>query len=331
MSPSNSLREALAGKGIQLPTRVPSCFQCRPKSLREIIRILQLPDVELAKWVREDIENFDEDWTNEFQGFANVHWFDYNVWIFSNASQLLMVSWVPRQSLEILRTFNFGELGPDFSQHRHFGNIDFSDGVLFVPVLAKDSTQNSRLLAFTIDLRLIGWAEFVGKKDSKNTGWCAVDPWNRDVLYCSDDSTHFFYAYDVSGFYDLLSKSEEWPKRLDITLLPRTIRLVSREGQPYTISGSLQGVAFSPQGRFYVSQARRTVGWDNHLLCFDALTGVCLGTIHVDHPDSTTVGEELQGPEYHDGGIYIPYLDNDGTGDEIDIVKMRHPDPTHPV
>jgi len=340
-----SLLNALSKKGIKSSVSIPSVFQSCPGSLNELISCLELPSPSISRWQRSST-NLDADWTNEFQGIAYGYFSsekNSTIWFFSNATNIYKVQWDPGVGLEmlinfkILDKFNCNSLGSYLTDHwKHFGDIEYFDGLVLVPFESREKDRCSVLLVFTEDLKFMGWAELTGKYDNENTGWCAVNPWNR-MLYTSDDNAGFFYIYDISEFYNLKDRPDQWPVETTIALQNKQFELIKQDGNQDQLSGSVQGVVFSFNGRIYASQARVTdhcgddpCGWDNRLSCYDMLTGLCLvDKQEIDHPDCLTLGEELQGITIckHTNELYLVYLDNDMGGDEIDILNYHSSDP----
>jgi len=332
-----SLLSALSKKGIRGPTSIPGSFQSCPGSIKELIRCLELPAVEISQWQRAST-NFDANWTDSFQGLA-YGWHDETkntgVWFFSNESDIYKVRWSPGTGAEFLKNYHCDSLGTYLMQNwHHFGDVDYFDGLVLVPFESLDNTRGSVILVFSKDLEFMAWAELTGKGDNRNTGWCAVNPWDR-MLYVSDDDAGFFYVYDISGIYMLKNQPEKWPAKVAIELQNRRFWLKKPDGSPDILAGSMQGVAFSSNGRVYVSQARRTGSWtwDNHLACYDLLTGLRQDYREIAHPDWSNVAEELQGIAVCTGTneLCLVYLDNDLGGDEIDILNYWSTDPRIPV
>jgi hypothetical protein len=344
-----SLLNALSKRGKKPPVSIPGVFQSYPKgSLKEIIRCLELPAPNISPQQRSST-NFDADWTDEFQGLTYGYWDGAKnsaIWFFSNKTNLYKVRWNREGNLEILNNFHCNSLGPYLTQHwHHFGDIDYFDGLVLVPFESLEDNRCSVLLVLTEDLNFIGWAEIKGKYDNRNTGWCAVNSWNR-MLYTSDDNAEFFYVYDISEFYDLKGRPSQWPVEATIELQNKRFKLMKPDGSQDQLSGSVQGIAFSSNGRIYASQAKVTdwlilpetepipIGWYNCLSCYDLLTGLCLvDKQEIEHPDSSNVAEELQGITIckQTNELYLVFLDNDAGGDEIDILNYWSIDPQNPI
>ena len=161
------------------------------------------------------------------------------------------------------------------------------------------------------------------------------------MLYTSDDDAGFFYIYDISKFYDLKDWPAQWPVGTRLSPQDKKFWLKKQDDNKDQLSGSVQGVVFSSNGRIYVSQAKVTtwlnsnpIAWDNRLSCYDLLTGRCLvDKQEILHPDESNVAEELQGITIckHTNELYLVYLDNDVGGDEIDILNYWSTDPKNPI
>jgi hypothetical protein len=331
-----SILPYLVKSGIKRPVNIPNWFQSYPKSLKEILRILQLPDPQITQWKRSS-SNFDEDWTEEFQGLTHA-W--SNIWFFSNRDELLKVKW-DQKGFQILKKIHRNSLGSQFKPYDHIGDIDYCNGLVFVPFEPVNWNNCAVLLAFSTDLKLVGWAELSGKKDN-HAAWCAVNPWDKCV-YTSDGSTDvsFFYVYDVSTLYKLRNQNIF---QKQIVIKPKMKKFHIYKDKPHGTPDKIkdiQGGAFSPNGRLYITLATVTsriagsaVAWDNNMACYDALTGVQLGYMEIPHPDSTTIAAELEGITVHKGvnNVFIAHLDNELVGnDEIDILEYWHPNFKHQI
>lgn len=329
-----SILAYLTKSGIKLPISIPSWFQSYPNSLKEILRVIQLPNPQITQWKRH-WENFDEDWTDDFQGLTHA-W--SNIWFFSNRDELLKVQW-DQNAFQILKKIHRDSLGSQLKPYDHMGDIAYYNGLVFVPFEPTNWDRWAVLLAFSTDLKLVGWAQLSGKKDY-HAAWCAVNPWD-ECVYTSDGSADvsYFYVYDVSALYKLLAQNIF---QKQIVIKPKAKKFHIYKDKPHGTPDKLrdiQGVAFSPNGRIYITLASvsqriagKAVAWDNNMACYDALTGVRLGYMEIPHPDSTTVGEELEGITIHKDlkNVYIAYLDNELAGNaEIDILEYYYPNFKH--
>ncbi len=366
-----SLRAALANKGIRPPVSIPGCFQSSPGSIKKLIQCAEQSAPEMPKWKRSS-SYFDESWTANFQGLA-YGWKDNltnsTVWFFTNEWELLKILVKPGGGWQVLKSYDWSSLNqwlPNNTWH-HFGNPDYYNGLVLVPYEAYDKSNNAILLAFNPELEFIGWAEFVGKEDSTNTGWCAINRWN-DLLYVSDDILPYFinpndllipfidpdkykeefeafetkvrngsflYAYEISELFALLKMPGHTPKKINIALKDRRYKLLKQDGTLDALVGSMQGVVFSPNGRIYVTLATLTqilygypTAWDNYLICYDTLTGKRLEDMEIKYPRDVK-NEELQGLTFCNerNELFIAFLDNEPGKDEMDILNYSYDKP----
>jgi hypothetical protein len=335
-----SLLAAINNVGMKLPINIPSSFQSCPSSTGMLIRVSELPNPGITDWVRLHTNFDDPVWTDEFQGIACAFELGYGIWFFSKKDKIFKVKWDPSgSSIEFLKEFNLQGLGANFDGFNHFCDLEYSNGIVFVPIENKDGSE-PRILAFSAELDFMGWATLFGK--DKNAGGCTINPWNKLLYVSDDDPISFFYNYDVTTIYNLARHRNLWPSEVrDLKLTNNRFYLKKANGINDQLKGDLQGVTFTPNGRIYISYTIGNGPWENYLACYNALTGRQLGHIEVEHPDSSSVGEELEGITFckEMNTIYLVFLDNDyefppfswTSKDEIDILHYQHQDPNHPL
>lgn len=342
MSTTYSLREALNSRGISLPASVRSNFQCYPRSLREIIRVLQLPKLELENWPNpEKVVTFHEGWKWKFQGIVKS---SGDSWYFINKDTILLVDWGDR--VYVRKSIQLAQI-PCPGDYDHCGagclyKAPTGETMLLIPI---EGNGPPIIAVLTENLEPCGFAGLSQKQDN-NAAWCAINPWDGQLYVCDDVEYPSLYAYDPFGLVELynygyagggtelyctkrfaLLDSDGRPARFGST--------VFNMAGPVWKPGSQQGGAFSSNGRFYLAHCNVHPGplgdhYHNYIHVFDVLTGRKLGAREI-HTDTY---QEIEGIALVDDWLYISIYQNYNvpSGDtDVDIIRMKHPNPEHPL
>lgn len=321
-----SLRQSLAKIGKQPPIRIPTDFQTCPKSLGEIVRILNLPKRDIDTLQHNCVHSFTEE---NAQGLVYAH---DEVWFLSSQDNIFKYAiegldpYNPtdvRRLLKVNRDELVKAAGLDKNNYRHIGDLSYLNSVLIAPLKHKDNLH-VLLLALNEDLCLIGYA-FLPKGISD--AWCAFNPWNRLLYMSNEGKSEYLSAFDTSEFFQLLAHPDQYGSCVNIAFLEdRNLALYDKNGNPDQIE-SVQGSVFSGNGQIYVTWC---VGhdstYDNYLRVYNMLTGMRLGEKEYDFEGSM---DEIEGISVHPSGvIYIAVCDNDWpTTDEFEIHAFKYADP----
>lgn len=209
----------------------------------------------------------------------------------------------------------------------HIGGISWRDGLLFAPVRDVGRKKAHIVLALTHNLDAVGYSRVV-----KGTGdaWCTADPWKRVLYMSTEESAQYFMAYDIAEHYKVLARPDQWGKAVRMPRTFRNFHLFKKDGSPDEAT-SVQGTAFSPNGRLYVAWfVKHTTYWTNHLRVYNALTGVRLDDKTYDFAGAY---DEIEGLTVHPSGyIYVAVADNDiSSTDEFELHAFKYKDPSHPL
>jgi hypothetical protein len=198
-----------------------------------------------------------------------------------------------------------GLLPPHLEDFTHLGDLDFSDGKLYVAAEPETTAQVPRIVVFDAEtLTCIADAPLVGQISAP---WCAVHPISG-VLYSSEfDGVEELKRYRIDWTDDFSLE------RLAPCKLPAGTRL-----------DHVQGGTFSPEGRLFLSCSTAEGG----IYGVDADQG----TIHLHSKvdfQPRKLGfntEELEGLTYWDldgigapsvsGVLHLVMIDNFGSGDD---------------
>ncbi|HKI87980.1 MAG TPA: hypothetical protein VKA38_03065 [Draconibacterium sp.] len=259
------------------------------------------------------INNYPKDrengWSNELQGVSNdgINWYFSQkevLWKFPVAHDLNSKITKSDPSKGILK------VKLNMQGYNHFGDLDYHDGKLFVPV---EGGPVARIAIFDAnDLSLICFSNI----NVRNAPWCAVNP-NDGFIYTSVFSeVNFLIAYH----YEIMNDG-------NLILTPmRQLFLYDESGNLMNLD-RIQGGAFSKQNNllYLVCDAHNS---SNGIYVIDTVSGKKTDKIHVDY-DPTSFGftaEELEGITIWDldnstapnvsGQLHLVMIDNVGTGDD---------------
>jgi hypothetical protein len=321
----SSLKEALAAAGVGIPFSLRGDFEIHPPSLREIMRILRLPPMRL------DAGGYEEIWEKSGQDAQGIACIDPNVGVITIAKKLLFARTtdVPFEKIEM--SFDVPHFSrqtiPQLSGCDHFSDPDFRDGLLFF-VLEVENRAGA-LFACDLNFNVVGFTEIEAEASN---ACCAFHPWNGR-LYLKDSTSpgRRLRAYNVDEYFrrHKSGSSSDWGTPIEIVHEEgRDIVLRDGRGRPTTVPGDIQGIAFSPNGRIYLTHwrsYRNIIGtfFRNYLSIFDALTGRRMwfsGEI-----DFRGDGDEIEGISLvvPRGEIFFVQTDNDLKVDEFRLHRMR--------
>lgn len=327
-----SLRQSLAKIGKQPPIRIPTDFQTCPKSLGEIVRILNLPKRDIDTLQHNCVHSFTEE---NAQGLVYAHdevWFlssQDNIFKYAIEGQDLYNPTEVHRLLKVSRDELVKAVGLNKNHYKHMGDLGYLNGMLIAPLEHTDHAH-VLLLALNDDLDVIGYSTV-----PKQTGdaWCAFNSWNGLLYLSQRDSEGHLQALDVSGFFQLLDHPDQYGSLVDTPYVEgRDLVLKGENGIPDHIEG-IQGLTFSQDGCLYLTWwycRTRFTGpfWDecvdyaNHLRIYNALTGMRLGDREYDFSGAY---DEIEGISIHPSGVlYIAVAENDvWDSDEFDICAVR--------
>ena len=325
-----SLRLSLAKLGMKPPFSVRSNLQTYPESLSELMKIMNLPNPDFAKLQYKRIFDFTEENAQGVTYSYEDNWmlssegniFKYkiegaNLYVPTNVTRLKAAS---LQNLLKLTAM-------DETEFNHIGDIDYYNGLVFAPIKCTSGDAHV-VLALSGDLELVGYSRLAM---STGDSWCTVNPWTRQLWMPNRQSTHYLDVYDVSDFYTLLQRRGQWGAAAQAKLLSnRRFSFFKEDGTPDYVE-SIQGIAFSRNGRLYVARYNGDGPWENYMHIFNALTGTRIAV----SPEYNFPGtyDEIEGLSIHPSGIiYVAVADNDIIGDdEFELYAFRYTDPSFPL
>lgn len=336
-----SLVQSLAKVGKKPPFSIKDGFQTQPNSLREILRILNLPNPKLETLQYKKIHEFSE---NDAQGLTYGY---NNIWFLSSQYKIFKYSiqgndlFTPTK-LRRLKKVRLSDLigATNLKQeYDHIGDIDYFGGLIFAPIRHyelvtvgpfRDSKSKPPhiLLALSKNLEVVGYCFL-----SMETGdsWCAINPWNRLLYMPNTSDTTSLLTYDVSVFYKVLHDDRHtWGKNVSIRLHNKGFQLKKEDGSPTEVT-NIQGAVFSQNGRLYIPRYNGDGPWYNYLHVYNALTGIRLSVSpEYDFPGGL---DEIEGISIHPSGvIYVAVAINDILStDEFEIYAFKYSNSTEPV
>jgi hypothetical protein len=211
----------------------------------------------------------------------------------------------------------------------HIGGIDYFEGLLFAPISCT-TNEGHILLGLSKDLEVVGYSRL---PTTTSDSFCAINPWNRLLYMGIDSRPDCLQMYDVSRFYDIWRSRRNWGQSIPISPLNQEFHLFQKDGVTPSQIPDIQGIAFSKNGRLYITSWERSgfADWffTNYLHIYNALTGVHLGTKEYDFPGT---GDEIEGLSIHPSGIiYVAVCDNDVNTDEFEIYAFKYRNSSFPV
>jgi hypothetical protein len=321
-----SLREALERIGVRAKDGLRVALESYPPSLLELIRVATLPRPRLDDLEPDAPTTFESFELDNAQGIAHG---GGTLWFLSSESTIrrcrieaedpfrptVVVHGVRRNLDELL-----DEAGLPH-EYDHLGDLGFADSVVYVPVRRSAHEPPHLLLGLSTTLQVIGWAEL-----SSTTGEsaCAVSPWNALLHLPDKNDDGCLEAYDISPFADRLGQPMLWGRRIEVSRRPwADIQLRTLQGARDLLG--MQGVAFSANGRIYVTRTFEAVfgTYSNHIYVYSALTGRRLD--HSRKWDFSGSMDEIEGIVVHPSGVlYLVVADNNVVDtDDFDLYTLR--------
>lgn len=348
-----SFLQSLTKVGKGLPFNIPKGFQTSPNSIKDMIRIMNLPNPEINALHYQKVHSF------EIENPQGLTFAFSDKWFLSSEKKIIEFSikapdsdnpYVRRiKSVSLSDVTNqlgfenncllanlqkwFGFRG-EFYCFDHIGDITYGNGLLFAPIRDSGARKAHILVALTPILEVIGYARLCPETSD---AWCAYNPWN-DYLYTpnADDDTNIT-PYDVSEFYNIAKHKDRWGREVNIRLLrDKKFCFYDEDGKPEEVRG-IQGATFSYNGRIYVARYRhikKLFGiinyWDNYIHIYNSLTGVRLGKRYFNFAGHY---DEIEGLDVHYSGvIYVAVAENDvWETDEFDMYAFKYADSSLPV
>jgi len=255
-------------------------------------------------------------WSNSLQGVTNdgENWFfaqQHRLWKFPLSHDLNGSVSVSNPGTGIIST----EI-PSFLKSQgydHYGDLDFYQGYLFVPLEQMKGNIPSKIVVFeAASLSFVTCSNLIYPKIC---GWCAIDP-STGFLYSSDFldvNSLFVYRQEINGNKLYLEY------KFSLTLFDENM-------QQITIQHVQGGVFSRKTGLLYlVSDAGED---DGGIMIFDVRTGKIVTHIKVNYDPKNWLGwtnEELEGITIWDldtieapnikGQLHLIMIDHRGTGD----------------
>ena len=324
-----SFREGLQAAGLTGIFSLRDNFATYPRNLREILRVLTLPDARLDAAAHEEL------WEKSAADAQGIACLDTDTAVVTLKDEMLLVSSSSGAEFEqVDRRANVAhfadQTSPRLEGCGHFSDLDHSEGLIFF--VFEVEGQAGGLFACDVDFNVVGYT--VLDADASDS-CCAVHPWTG-LLYTKDRSApgKRLRAYDVSAYRKRFEEGPgpEWGTPVDIERRPaHDIDLRDESGTPMTVLGDIQGIAFSPNGRVYLSHWTSyenlvATFFVNYLSIYSGLTGRRMW--FSDEIDFEGDGDEIEGLSLvvSKGELYVIQVDNDVELDEYYLRRWRLPD-----
>jgi hypothetical protein len=314
-----SLREAI--RSLNLPDEFSLRRDLRswPPSLRELIRIANLPPPNLADLSRRRILKYVSD---DAQGVAHGlggRWFmsskdEIRSFRIEGVDATQPDSIEQIQSVDLESLFAQTDLSKEDRDVNHIGDIAFAHGLLFIPVRHAASPRHF-LLATDEAFNVVGYHRL---SPPAGEAWCAFHEWTG-LLYLPDvDVDSRWMAFDPSAFVARVSDRPAWGTA--VALEPRSDRdyhLENFSGGTAAVAHT-QGIVFTPTGTVYLTRYDpnfpQNSTWDNYLQVFSSLTGRRFsdGDAGITEINFSGWRDEIEGVAFHeDGVLYLTVAEHD--------------------
>ncbi len=218
-------------------------------------------------------------------------------------------------------------IGIDPKNYDHIGDIDYFDGLLFLPVRSREKGKNL-LLVLNDDMEMAAYSYLPPDISDE---CCAVNPRQRTLYVVSKLDSRWLNIFDVSVFYKLASK-RYLKLKIDLQPAVKKFWFYDRKGSGYETVYSIQGIAFSSNGRLYLTRYKRMGTWFNYIHAYNRDTGLLLSKTskNIDFPGDY---DEIEGISVHpSGAIYVAVALHHVTGkDQFQIYCFRFTDTNFPV
>lgn len=318
-----SLRENLAAAGLDGPFSLRSSFETFPSTMGEVIRVLGLPPIHLNS------TDYEELWEKSEQDAQGIACIDSDTSVITITKKLFLTRSNNQRYEDVETELDVAHFSDQTNPHLdgcgHFSDPDFSGGVVFFVFEVKQGSEvrPGALFACDLNFRVLGFREI---EPAASNSCCAFHPWNGLLYFKDNDAVgRRLRAYDVSDCFvrHQAGPNADWGTEVD--MLHREdgdIVLRDEGGAPIKIEGDIQGIAFSPNGRMYVTHWEtweNEIGqfFTNYVSIFSALTGRRMwfsGEI-----DFEGDGDEIEGLSLvpSRGEIFFIQADNDLDVDEL--------------
>jgi hypothetical protein len=321
-----SLRSALQGIGVSAQGGLRDALESHPQSLRELIRVATLKRPSLTDLEPDDPHTFESFELEDPQGIVHG---GGTLWFLS--SQFT----IRRCRIEGDDPFQPGRVVHGASRHidelldeaglppeyDHLGDLSFKGSVVYVPLRRADDDAPHVIVGVSTQLQVVGWDEL---SSTTAESVCGFSPWNGLLYLPARDNSGRLEAYDTRGFDERLGQPSQWGRRLSVgrrQLADIQLRTPDGAKDP----GGMQGVAFSANGRIYITRSLGDGPWNNLIYVYSALTGRRFGDGREwDFPGRS---DEIEGLEVHPSGVlYVIVADNDPEWidtDDFDMYTFR--------
>jgi hypothetical protein len=265
------------------------------------------------------INNYPNDrengWSDELQGVTNdgVNWYfsqKDTLWKFPVSHNLNAKITSANPQKGILK------VPLNLQGYDHFGDLDYYEGKLFVPVEGRPYAIIALYNASDLSFIGAGWI------NAKNAPWCAVNPRDGLIYTSVFDNVDYLSAFH----YEIMDNGD-----LILTLVKK-FYLYNENGSLLSL-GRVQGGVFSKQSNYLylVSDAHNS---SNGIYVIDSETGKKSDKINVDYKPTMAgyTAEELEGITIWDldnnlspnisGQLHLVMIDNVGTG--ADDLYFKH-------
>lgn len=320
-----SLRQALQRLGVDGSGGLRAAFPVRPPGLRQLLRAASLPEPAAGDLEPDDPHTFESFEVEDPQGITHL---GGDRWVLSSqftvrscrilgADPFRPTQVVHGGSRHLDNLLNEAGLPADYD---HIGDLGYADGIVYAPI-RRQSGPPHQVLGLTPDLQVVGRVQL---ESTSGESGCAINPWNGLLYLPSAAVSGRLEAYDVSEFRDRLDRPAQWGQPVPT---PRRsaadLRLRTPTGTPEP--QGVQGVAFSANGRVYVTRSLGDGPWNNLIYIYSVLTGRRFGPGREwDFPGS---GDEIEGLAVHPSGVlYVVVADNDNEWldtDDFDLYTFR--------
>lgn len=322
-----SLRQSLDDAGLTGRFSLREHFETHPKMLGETLRVLGLPAARL------DLESREELWEKSVQDAQGIACIDRDTSVITVAKKLFSTRSRDSRYDRIVATHDVAHFSdqtkPRLSGCDHFSDPDHRNGLTFF-VFEVDGTPGA-LFACDLGFQVVGFTEL---EDGASNSCCAFHPWNG-LLYVKDNDFpgQKLRAYDVAEYFrrHQSGSTVDWGKSVEIERNEKAdLSFRDTAGEPMKLLGDIQGMAFSPNGRLYVTHwtsYENAVGkfFISYLSIYSSLTGRRMW--FSDEIDFEGDGDEIEGIslEVSRGEIYFVQADNDLDVDELYLHRFRLP------
>jgi hypothetical protein len=250
-------------------------------------------------------------WSDETQGVTH----DTTHWYISQKPRI----WKVPVSRDLNQSFN-GLLSAEIPQvlknqsANHFGDLDYFQGELFVPL---EGMTIPHVVVFDANTLLAkGWGP-LSHQGTNNASWCAVNPVDGLLFSSKSDKVKHLLRYQIVRNATQIQFN-----------FSSTLTLLNEDGQPLQLDG-VQGGAFSEKTKLlYISNHK---GDARGLNIFDVTSGRRVAHIEVLYRPGFPSEEEIEGITIWDldagaapnirGQLHLLVLDNDLLSDDI---YMKH-------